>query len=51
MKNIDNIYKLAYMPAYFHHYYFLQSTWQVMFSHTKFQIGINICYMFSSVSE
>ena len=34
--------KLTCMPAYFCHYYFLWSTWHVIFSHTKFQIGINI---------
>ena len=48
MKNIGNI----YMLAYFHDYYFLESTWHVMFSHAKFQIGINICHVMSSnVSE
>ena len=29
----------------FGHYYFLWSTWHVMFSHTKFQIGINISHV------
>ena len=48
MKNIDNIYTIVY----FHHNYFLQSIWHAMFSHTKFQFGINICHIcFSSVSE
>ena len=32
------------MPAYFRHYYFLESTWYVMFSPTKFESGINICH-------
>ena len=52
MKNTDNIHMLAYMPAYFYHYYFLRSTWYVMFWHTKFHIAINISHItFSSVSE
>ena len=33
------------VPAYFHHYYFLWSTRYVIFSHTKFQIAINICHL------
>ena len=37
--------KLTCMPAYFCHYYFLWSTWHVIFSHTKFQIGINISHV------
>ena len=33
MKNIDNIYILNYMPAYFHHYYFLKLfSWHVKLS-------------------
>ena len=31
--------------AYVHYYYFLWSTWHGMFSHTKFQIEINISYV------
>ena len=30
------------MPAYFRHYFFLRITWDVIFSQTKFRIGINI---------
>lgn len=33
------------MPTYFRHYCFLQSTWHFMFSHPKFQNGINISYI------
>ena len=40
MKDIDNI----YMLVYFRHYYFLWSTWHVIFSHTIFQIALNICH-------
>ena len=40
MKNI-----LACVSAYFHHYCFLRSTCYVMFSHTKFQNGINISHV------
>ena len=35
---------LFYMTAYFRLYYFFKSTRHIMLSHTKFQIGINICH-------